>query len=65
MKADAVTWKDEGDFGPVHIRRNGERINYKDSEEFSAITGEPYAEWYTRAQAVGIAQKEGLPFEEV
>ena len=62
MKPDAVTWKDEGEFGPVHIRRDGELTNYKDSK--LVFLGRKVAEWFSRTEAVGIAKKEGLPFEE-
>ena len=62
MKADAVTWKDEGEFGPVHVRRNGELTNYKDSKH--VFLGRKIAAWFSRAEAMRIAKKEGLPFEE-
>jgi len=64
MKQDAILFKDEGEGGPVWVRRAGKLTNFKDSDSISAISGLPYAEWYTRQQARKIAKDEGLPFEE-
>lgn len=59
---DAVVWKDEGPGGPVWIRRDGQMFNYEDSEH--TVGGKPVAKWFTRAQAIAIANHTGLPFEE-
>lgn len=64
-QTDAVIWKDEGEFGPVWVRRNGKMENYVDSDQTSPISGTPVPRWFTAKQAETIAEKEGLPFEAV
>ena len=60
---DAIVYKDEGDYGPVYVVRDGKMSNYQDSDLLN-LEGKPRAEWFTRAQARRIAKEEGLPFEE-
>lgn len=62
---DAVLYKDEGECGPVHVRRGGDVTNYEDHPELkSPVSGKPTARWFTRDQAAEIAEREGLPLEE-
>ena len=62
---DAVLFKDEGEGGPVRVRRNGESTNYEDHPTLkSPISGEPIAQWFSRRQAQQIARQEKLPFQE-
>ena len=61
---DAILFKDEGEGGPVSVRRGGVVTNYRDSELVSTISGGFYPRWFTRRQAMSIAEQEGLPFEE-
>ena len=60
---DAILWKDEGPGGPVLVRRNGIVTNYEDGH-LRNLSGEPLPKWFPRADAEGIATKEGLPFVE-
>jgi len=62
---DAVLFKDEGEGGPVRVRRGGVVTNYEDHPRLkSPISGEPVAQWFTRRQAQQIASQEKLPFQE-
>lgn len=47
------------------MRRGGEVTNYANSDLVSNLTNKPYPRWYTRHDAQQIAEREGLPFEEL
>lgn len=59
---DAILWKDEGPGGPVYVRRDGNVENYEDSDH--VFLGRKMAKWFSRDEAVAIANKMNLPLEE-
>lgn len=66
---DIVVWKDEDSIegepvGPVWIFRGDERLNYRDSDQVSAISKKPYPAWLTRSDACQLAEQNGLEFRE-
>lgn len=60
---DAVIFKDEGDTGPVWVRRDDQVLNYQDGE--MDFRGRPAPAWFTYDEARKIAERLGLPLEEV
>lgn len=62
--SDAIMFKNESPFGgPVFVRRAGEVANYEDGDV--SFLGRLRPKWFSRAQAEAIAEREGLPFQEV
>jgi hypothetical protein len=67
---DVVCWKHEdevdglGPVGPVVVVRGDERLNYQDSDMVSAISKQPYPEWFSRREASQLAERHGLEFKE-
>jgi hypothetical protein len=59
---DVVFYKDEGEGGPVTVRRGGVTENYEDSDH--VFLGRVQPKWFTRHQAHAIAKRLGLPFRE-
>jgi len=57
-------WKDEGDAGPLwFITKDGEFINYRDTDT-PRISGKGFmADWFTYAAAEKIAKAANLPLE--
>ena len=60
---DAILFKDEGGMGPVYVRRADVVSNYDDNPDH-VFLGRVQAQWFSRADAEAIADKEGLPFVE-
>jgi hypothetical protein len=46
------------------VVRGDERLNYQDSDMVSAISKQPYPEWFSRREASQLAERHGLEFKE-